>query len=112
MTTSPSSSIFLLSAYPIFFSSFLAFFLLMGLFGPLVGIRPGLAPRLVSLCASLSLPASLSFWRCFLACEARAAKRFFDGPLGFLTEGIVTVAVFFFFFLFCGFFLGPFVFFA
>lgn len=92
--------------------------------GPLVGRSPARAPRRKSAFVILFLfpscfcgkeeeeeeVACVVFFRascfaeCFRAVAARAARRFLEGPLGFLTEGIVGIfgggGVFFFSFFF------------
>lgn len=64
----------------------------MAAFGPLVGSSPGLAPRVASALAILLFPAAaVLFCPCFRAVAARAVSLFFDGPFGFLTEGILIL---------------------
>lgn len=93
ISTSPSASIFLRKACAIFFSNFLAFFLLRGALGPLVGIRPGRAPRMESTFEILFLFSSDLFWRTLLALLAWAASLFLERWFGVLTDGIVEVVV-------------------
>ena len=38
-------------------------------------------------------PAADAFWLCLRVLAARATRRFFDGPFGFLTEGIAALWV-------------------
>ena len=91
ISASPSASIRLRIACPIFFSSLRAFLELSFALGPLLGSSPGLAPRVESALLILFLADSLRFCRCARALVARAARRFLDGPLGFFTDGIVGV---------------------
>lgn len=93
ISASPSASIFLFIACASLFSILRAFLALNLALGPLVGKRPGLAPRVVSAFATLSLGACDRLRRSLRALEARAARRFLEGPLGLPTEGIVTICV-------------------